>query len=56
MIKKVDILGVKLDNYTVREAIMCVERYLGNHVLNVIESISAQMLIQSESDPLMKEI
>ena len=56
MIKKVDILGVKLDNYTVREAIMCVERYLGNHVLNVIESISAQMLIQSESDPVMKEI
>lgn len=28
MIKKVDILGVQLDNYTVREAIMCVERYL----------------------------
>ena len=56
MIKKVDILGVELDNYTVREAIMCVERYLGNHVLNVIESISAQMLIQSESDPVMKEI
>ena len=23
MIKKVDILGVQLDNYTVREAIMC---------------------------------
>ena len=28
MIKKVDILGIQLDNYTVREAIMCVERYL----------------------------
>lgn len=23
MIKKVDILGIQLDNYTVREAIMC---------------------------------
>jgi len=45
MIKKVDILGIQLDNYTVREAIMCVERYLSNNVLNTIESISLQMLI-----------
>ena len=30
MIKKVDILGIQLDNYTVREAIMCVERFLSN--------------------------
>ena len=37
MIKKVDILGIQLDNYTVREAIMCVERYLSNNVLNTIE-------------------
>ena len=36
MIKKVDILGIQLDNYTVREAIMCVERYLSNNVLNTI--------------------
>lgn len=56
MIKKVDILGVRLDNYTVREAIMCVEKYLSNNVLNVIESISAQMLIESETDPILKEV
>ena len=56
MIKKVDILGVKLDNYTVREAIMCVEKYLSNNVLNVIESISAQMLMDSETDPVLKEV
>ena len=37
MIKKVDILGIQLDNYTVREAIMCVERYLSNNVLNTID-------------------
>ena len=55
MIKKIDILGVSLDNYTVREAIMCVERYLSNQVLNTIESISAQMLIESETDPILKE-
>ena len=56
MIKKVDILGVQLDNYTVREAIMCVERYLSNNVLNTIESVSSQMLIQSETDPVLKKV
>ena len=56
MIKKVDILGVQLDNYTVREAIMCVERYLSDHVLNTIESISLQMLIDSETNPVLKEV
>ena len=54
MIKKVDILGIQLDNYTVREAIMCVERYLSNNVLNTIESISLQMLIDSETNPVLK--
>ena len=56
MIKKVDILGIQLDNYTVREAIMCVERYLSNNVLNTIESISLQMLINSETDTVLKEV
>ena len=56
MIKKVDILGIQLDNYTVREAIMCVERYLSNNVLNTIESISLQMLIDSETNPVLKEV
>ena len=56
MIKKVDILGIQLDNYTVREAIMCVERFLSNNVLNTIESISLQMLIDSETNPVLKEV
>lgn len=56
MIKKIDILGVQLDNYTVREAIMQVETYLNDSVLNTIESISMQMLIVSEEDPVVKEV
>ena len=56
MIKKVDILGIQLDNYTVREAIMCVERYLSNNMLNTIESVSMQMLIDSETDPVLKKV
>lgn len=56
MIKKIDILGISLDNYTVREAIMQVETYLGNNVLNSIESISMQMLIASERDEILREV
>lgn len=56
MIKKVDILGIQLDNYTVREAIMRVETYLNNNELNVIESITAQMLLDSENDIKLKEV
>lgn len=55
MIKKIDILGIWLDNYTVREAIRQVETYLDNHVLNAIESITMQMLVDSENDPVLKE-
>lgn len=56
MIKKIIILGVELDNYTVREAIMQVETCLDNQVLNTIESVSMQMLIDSENDPVLKEV
>lgn len=56
MIKKVDILGIQLDNYTVREAIMCAERYLSNDVLNTIESISHQMLIASQTDAVSRSV
>lgn len=56
MIKKIDILGIWLDNYTVREAMMQVESYLGNNVLNSVECISMQMLMDSEKDPVLKEV
>lgn len=56
MIKKIDILGIQLDNYTVREAIRQVEAYLDNNMLNSIECISMQMLIDSENDPVLREV
>lgn len=55
MIKKIDILGLKLDNYTVRESIRYVETYLSNDVLNTIESVTMKMLIASETDPVIRE-
>lgn len=56
MIKKIDILGIQLDNYTVRESIMQVETCLEGHVLNAIERVSMQMLLESEQDPVVKDV
>lgn len=55
MIKKIDVSGIQLDNYTVREAIMQVETYLSNDVLNTIESVSMKMLMEAETDSIVKE-
>lgn len=55
MIKKIDILGLQLDNHTVREAIMRVETYLSNDVLNTIENVSLKMLLAAETDPIVRE-
>lgn len=35
---------------------MYVETYLSNNVLNTIESISMQMLMDAENDPILKEV
>lgn len=56
MIKKIDVLGLSLDNYTVREAIRQVETYLSNDVLNTIECISMEMLIQAEEDEVLRSV
>jgi N-acetylglucosaminyldiphosphoundecaprenol N-acetyl-beta-D-mannosaminyltransferase len=56
MTRKIDILGFQLDNETVREAMRQVEFYLENQELNTIEKVSAGMLIESERDPVLKEV
>ena len=55
MIKKVEILGIKLDNYTVREAMLKMEVYLNNTVMNTVESISMEMLMKAQNDEVVRE-
>lgn len=55
MIKKIEILGMNIDNYTVREAMLQVEVYLNNAVMNTIENISMEMLVKAQSDEVLKE-
>lgn len=55
MIKKIDILGMQLDDYTVREAMRKVESFPDDNLPKSIESISMQMLMEAEHDPVLKE-
>lgn len=56
MIKKIEILGIQLDNYTVREEVMLVESYLTDDMLNAVEHISMQMLLDAEMDSTLKNV
>lgn len=56
MTKKIEILGMSLDNYTVRESITQAETFLENDTLNIIETISMEMLIDMEEHPAVREV
>ncbi|MEG0806079.1 MAG: WecB/TagA/CpsF family glycosyltransferase [Lachnospiraceae bacterium] len=55
MIKKIELLGTEIDNYSVRESMLLVETYLNNNVMNTIESISMKMLVGAGENPKIKE-
>ena len=55
MINKIDILGMDIDNYTVREAMLEVEVYLNNTVMNTVETIDMKMLDIANRNDMVKE-
>lgn len=55
MIKEIEILGIRLDNYTVHEAMLQVETYLDNTVMNTIEAVTMEMLVRAGEDEMLKE-
>ncbi|MFP3154265.1 WecB/TagA/CpsF family glycosyltransferase [Lachnospiraceae bacterium ZAX-1] len=55
MIKKIDILGIQIDNYSVNETMLLVENYLNATVMNTIEIISTEMIVLAKSDTTLKE-
>lgn len=54
MVKKLDILGIKLDNYTVREAMLRIEVCWNNTIMSTVETISMDTLVKAQSDELVK--
>ena len=55
MIKKIEILGIRINNYTVREAMLQVEAYLNDTAMKTIEEISMDTLVAAKDDNELKD-
>ena len=55
MIKTIDFAGIELDNYTVREMIMNVEKNMADHGFHTIEEINMDTLMMAESDEVVRK-
>jgi N-acetylglucosaminyldiphosphoundecaprenol N-acetyl-beta-D-mannosaminyltransferase len=55
MIKTIDVAGIRLDNYTVREMIMNVEKGLADHGFHTIEEVNMDTLMMAETDEMIRE-
>ncbi len=53
--KKIEMMGIYLDNYTVRESLMRLDTYLGNTILNIIETVTMKQLILSGEMPVIQD-
>ncbi len=56
MIKKINVAGIQLDNYTVREMIMNVERMLGDNIFECIQEVDMDTLSLAAEDEQVKEL
>jgi N-acetylglucosaminyldiphosphoundecaprenol N-acetyl-beta-D-mannosaminyltransferase len=55
MIKTIEVAGISLDNYTVREAIMGIEKRFDDHGFHIIEEVNMEMLMMAETDEAVVE-
>ena len=55
MIKKIDIAGIELDNYTVRETIMQIENQMSDQGFHTIEEVNMDMLMLMETDEAVRQ-
>ncbi len=55
MSKKINIMGICLDNYSVRESLMRLDTYMSSTVLNIIETVTMEQLILAGENPAIKE-
>lgn len=55
MIKTIDFAGIVLDNYSVRETIMNVEKNMSDYGFHTIEEVNMDTLMQAETDEVIKD-
>lgn len=54
MSKKVQVLGIQLDNYTVREMMLLLEEYITTEGLNLVEVVSPDLLMLASKNAEVK--
>ena len=55
MIKEIDVAGIKLDNYSVRESMMMLEKALSSGMFTVVEEVTMKMLLLAKENKIVKE-
>lgn len=55
MYKKINILDICVDNYSVRESLLRLDTYIGSTVLNIIETVTMEKLVSAGEHPKIKE-
>ena len=53
--RKIEILGMHVDNYTVRESLLRLDTYMSNSVLNIIETVTMKQLISAGENPVIRD-
>lgn len=53
--KKIEIMGVEIDNYSVRESLLLADAYLNNNVMNTIEYVTMEAINKASKDSHYKE-
>lgn len=56
MIKKIDIAGIRLDNYTVREAILNLEREMSDQGFHTVEEVNTDTLMLAAADETVRTV
>lgn len=54
MIKTINVAGIELDNYTVRETIMNVEKVMSDKGFHTIEEVNMDTLMMAETDAIIR--
>ena len=56
MIKKIDIAGIQLDNYSVKESLMIIDRKLAENIFVTVEEVNSETLILIKDMPVVGEV
>lgn len=53
--KTIELLGMRMENYTVRESLLRLDSFLGSTGLNIIETVTIRQILLAGDHPVIKE-